>query len=209
MPARRAARLLFPLLLAVSFEAHAQRVPDKELSLWEMVSQARSRLRSARSELVSGELPLNEEELKTVRARLGEAERALDHYVEVLSKSTEPEKDKASLMAAGGVVVADDATGIGAADDVLLPVIGLALAVVCMKESTASRELSEAQLSLILASQSLLLEMQMALAKKNDGKCSCKCARLNDGVYPQKGRMTPYQCKDLCLKKGFTVGICK
>jgi hypothetical protein len=128
----------------------------------------------------------------------------------MVNESSSRDSATAPLVLAAGTVLADDVTGVGVADDVLLPVIGLALVASYVHASlTTDAALATARQRLLTSAQALALAMEIALAKKkNDGKCHCTCAGLNSGPVP-RGRRTAAECAEVCKEDGFTVPICR
>ncbi len=195
------------LLLAV--EVRAQPSAAEVVSSEAMVEEARGDLRTFKARLGRAEATLEKEDLAKIRTALEATEKALDAYARKLKERSSPDKSNSPLIAAAGMIVADDASGIGLADDVLLPVIALAVLVEQrLAQNTAVLEQLEAT-NLQIRVQTLLFALQVALAKKkNDGKCHCKCARLGEMGESQQ-RRTPQECKDRCDYLGFPVSICK
>lgn len=69
---------------------------------------------------------LEEEQRSHLEASIADIDKALAGLEEVARKGGERRKRLDSIFAAAAAVAADDVTGIGAADDVLLPILGLA-----------------------------------------------------------------------------------
>jgi hypothetical protein len=196
------------LLLVIAFEARAQ-VSSNPESLEEMVSQARKHLERIRVELDAQKNSFDDAETKQIQARLKDVDKAVEDVARVVHDSSRSRATTPMALAAGALL-ADDATGIGVADDVLLPVIALALVASYVKaRMTTTSDLEKASQHLLTSTQALMLSIEMALAKKkNDGKCSCKCASHNVGPMP-RGRRTAAECEQLCKDEGFTLAICK
>src|SRR5262245_6093302 len=88
----------------------------------------------ARIEAMRGQVrqnqDLDDEQRTLLEARLAEVDSALSRFEQVAARGEERARQMQPLMAAGTVLVADDVTGVGAADDALLPFVGLATAIV-------------------------------------------------------------------------------
>jgi hypothetical protein len=98
---------------------------------------ARVRLAEARKALDSHPGGLGAKQRETLHRQLQKAETALQNYVRLHSKYQEKQGSQqaaaAPLVAAGAIVLADDASAVGVVDDVLLPFIGIALLVTQFK----------------------------------------------------------------------------
>ncbi len=91
------------------------------------LNEVRARLTRARQSLTSPDLPLEGDKHQSLRARLDEADAAFQRYLKLSKQGETRARLQAPLALAGVALVADDATGIGVADDPLLPLIGLGL----------------------------------------------------------------------------------
>jgi len=96
------------------------------------------RLREARLALNAAQKNMAPAAWSTLDTALREAELAFATYVDLALRDQDRERALAPLAAAGAVVVADDVTGVGVADDVLLPLLGLAAAVTLFRTNAAA-----------------------------------------------------------------------
>src|SRR5688572_25738618 len=64
---------------------------------------------------------LDDEQRALLEARLAEANSALSRFEQVAAQGEERARQMQPLMVAGAAIVADDVSGVGAADDALLP----------------------------------------------------------------------------------------
>jgi hypothetical protein len=110
------------------------------------VDAVRASLAEARKALNGSGGVLQAEQRQRLRQRLQRADEAFQRYVQLSSDSDKREDATAPLLAAGALLLADDASVVGAADDVLLPFIGIALLVTQLKASSpaATTELETA-----------------------------------------------------------------
>ncbi|HLL53377.1 MAG TPA: hypothetical protein VK447_07520 [Myxococcaceae bacterium] len=210
----RLRRWAVPLcLLMLAFEARAQPAPvTPRPSPQQLVADARVLLADLKVRLAHAEAHFGKEDLAKIRADMEATEKALEAYARKVEQPSSPPKTLVpALTMAAGAVVADDASGIGVADDVLLPAIALLILV----ESRLAIDPKAFQqqvegLSLDTRIRMLLFGIQqVTLAKKkNDGKCHCQCA--GPGVRSEsQGRKTLAGCKARCNFLGFPVHICK
>lgn len=106
-------------------------------ALAQEAAAARVRLAEARKALDSQSASLDAKQRELLHRQLRKAEAALHGYVRMHAEHHEAQDPKRSaaapLVAAGAIVLADDASGIGVVDDVLLPFIGIALLVTQLK----------------------------------------------------------------------------
>ena len=91
------------------------------------LNAVKTRLTQARLVLTSPDLPVEEDAHRSLVERLDKAEAALQRYSKLSAQGETRARLEAPLALAGVALLADDATGIGAADDPLLPFIGLGL----------------------------------------------------------------------------------
>lgn len=165
----------------------------------EAVSVMRSKLTAMRQVLTKhrGELPEQQEQL--LLTKLNDTERAFEGYVRLAERGKEREKAKAPLYAAGGVLLADDVSGAGAADDVLLPFVAFALIVAHVKTlpPPSEQELAAAWAGFLASLQALAQTTADVAAQRLPG-CICKC--LKKGVGPRSGgrQPNPIECAKFC-----------
>jgi hypothetical protein len=164
------------------------------------VKAVRTRLTRARAGLSSPKL--TEDERRTLESRLNAAERALDAYVRVVTRGDKRAAATAPLYAAGGAVLADDVTGVGAADDPLLPIIGLGvlLAHAATSPPATDSEINKAWIALVAAMEAASATA-VELARKKKAGCSCRC--LKPGVGPgigaeSRGRQSVKKLARIC-----------
>jgi len=204
------AAVLLPCLF-IPLSVYAQSTPDRTPSLDESVQNIRRGLHSIRASLDGGAKDRFEPaDVERLQSQINETERELEAFAQQLEKSrAHPGKQTRPLVAAAGAVVADDAVGVGIADDFLLPILGVTIVFNYVRaELQADAALIRAQ-ERLNASIAAMLQLVVAMAKKkNDGKCYCQCARLGARGAPQ-GRMTQNECKQLCEDIGYPVHICK
>jgi hypothetical protein len=93
----------------------------------EQVDEVQVRLAQARQALTSPDSLLDEGQRQSLGDSLRKADAALEHYMQLSKQGEKRARVAAPLSLAGVALVADDASGIGAADDLLLPFIGLGL----------------------------------------------------------------------------------
>src|SRR5690242_7478387 len=87
------------------------------------VEVVRSRLARARAALSNP--AVTDDERRALQSKLDAADKALDAYVKVLTQGDKRTAAVAPFVMSGGAILADDATGVGVADDPLLPVVVL------------------------------------------------------------------------------------
>lgn len=117
-----AQRLLFLCgLLLLAARAHAVSPTEDELQ------EVQNQLSRARAILDHPDLLLEEVHSRALSSGLEKAETALQHYLELSKRGKARTRRMAPLAVAGTTLVADDVTGVGVADDFLLPVVGLGL----------------------------------------------------------------------------------
>jgi hypothetical protein len=197
----------------LAFEAAAQPAPAKPRpSPQQLVADARVLLADLKVRLAHAEAHFGKEDLAKIRADTEETEKALEAYARKVEQPTSPPKTLVpALTMAAGAVVADDASVVGVADDVLLPAIALLILVESRLAIDPRAFQQEVEgLSLDTRIRMLLFGIQqVALAKKkNDGKCYCQC--VGPGVRGDpEGRMTRAECEDICRDRKLPVVICK
>lgn len=185
-------RGLIVLALTV-LTAHAE-VPTPEA-----VSVMRSKLAAMRKVLTEhhGELPEQQEQV--LLTRLGDTERAFESYVRLVARGKAREEAKAPLYAAGGALIADDLSGAGAADDVLLPFVAAAVIMAHVKTlpPPSEQELAVAWAGFLASLQALAKATVDVAAQRKPG-CYCYCHKQGVGRYEHKRVSTPSECKQFC-----------
>jgi hypothetical protein len=91
------------------------------------INRAMSELNQAKALVTNPDAPLLDDERSQLKASIATAEANLSAYIDKANQGSTQQAAMTPLLAAGGVVIGDDATVIGVADDWLLPVIGLGL----------------------------------------------------------------------------------
>lgn len=193
---------LVVLALTLS-DAHAG-VPTPEA-----VTAMRTKLTAMRKVLTEhrGELPEQQEQL--LLARLGDTDRAFEGYVRLAERGKAREEAKAPLYAAGGVLLADDVSGAGAADDVLLPFVAFALIVTHVKTlpPPSEQELAVAWAGFLASLQALAKATADVAAQRKPG-CYCRCFDRGPGPTIIGRVQNPSACFNACKKEheGFQCG---
>lgn len=198
-------RFTATLLLLLSSAAWASEGPSPA-----EIAKVRAKLQSARAALASQGDKLGEADRQVLSSKLSEAERALVQFDELLARGQGRAATTAPLMAAGGTLVLDDATGVGAADDVLLPFVALGLlATYLFTEPPAPvPEVAAAWVVVLMAMQATAeaskdVKRQAAAEKKADG-CYCRCFRRGEGPYLADRQAGPAVCWTICKGKGYS-----
>lgn len=145
-------------------------------------------------------------------AHVTRAEQALETLFEALGERSWCTKGKGYLYIAGAAVVADDATGVGAADDVLLPFIAFgAIALHMMTEAPAPpAELAMAWGGVVgtldsLAREAERLKTSPVLPPMNDCQvhfAECLSSRLQSRRGSTHGSSACIDCNDFCRNQG-------
>lgn len=193
---------LMVLVLTVS-AAHAG-VPTPQA-----VNVIRSKLAAMRKVLTEhrGELPEQQEQL--LLKKLGDTERAFEGYVRLAERGKAREEAKAPLYAAGGMLLADDVSGAGAADDVLLPFVAFALIVAHVKTlpPPSEQELAAAWAGFLASLQALANATADVAAQRKPG-CYCRCFDRGPGPTIIGRLPNPNACFNACKKEhdGFQCG---
>jgi hypothetical protein len=94
----------------------------------EDVQALRKRLAEGREALKRSGTELEQADHALLSRQLAATEDALKHFVELENQQAKKNR-LPPLYATAGVLIADDATVVGAADDLLLPLVGLAILV--------------------------------------------------------------------------------
>lgn len=121
------------LLLALNVLAQEPVSPSRALA------DVQTKLAQARRALGAAGSSLSPEDRQRLTRAVEEADEASARYLQLLKQGDARAEAMAPLAVAGGGVALDDATGVGVADDVLLPFIGIAILVAyCRTQSPAS-----------------------------------------------------------------------
>lgn len=108
-------------LLLVGAHAHAAGPSEDELQ------EVQKQLARARAVLEHPDVLLEEVHARALSSGLEKTEAALQRYLELSNRGKKRTRLMVPLAAAGATLVADDVTGVGVANDFLLPVVGLGL----------------------------------------------------------------------------------
>jgi hypothetical protein len=115
--------LLLTALLPLVAHADEPRQPPTQGD----IHAVRQRLEHARRALDKPDKRLDETKRRQLLLRLQAVESSLVRYEKLHTRGGAQEAKTLPLYAAGAALVADDITGVGVADDVLLPFIGLGI----------------------------------------------------------------------------------
>ena len=198
--------LHLPALLLVLLSASAARA---DLPSPAEIAELQSRLARAREAIEDPKRPLSPSDRAVLSVKLGDAERYFQEFLTLSHLRPEEENTSKALAVVGSTVIADDTTGVGAGDDVLLPFIVLGLAVSHLHQSHEERPIAYrwnlALLQLQLFAAALT---QVAAAQKKPG-CACKCLKQDAGPLPVDRMPNPRACSNYCRdKKGYPGSQC-
>jgi hypothetical protein len=168
----------------------------------EAVRAIRSKLAAMQKALAAHHGELSEQDERLLQRRLNGAERSFEGYVRLVERGKAREEAKAPLYAAGGVLVADDLSGAGAVDDVLLPFVAFALVVAHVRTLPPP---SEQELAVawggFLASLQMLTRAVADVAAQRKAGCYCYCYEADEGRYVHKRVSNPLECRDFCRRE--------
>lgn len=194
--------MLWLLLLAVL--APAPVLADRLAA--EEVEKIRANIAQARKVLADPKVDLDPEDRERLRKALAATEKSFQSYLAAVQKEDaeggngqlSSSARTGALYAAAGAIAADDATGVGMVDDILLPfiVLGLMSTQAQQKLAAVASPTSMAMDGLRL-SLSALLSVTHQVAAKKPG-CYCKCLKKNDGPYPQQRLKSASECRRFC-----------
>ena len=202
-------RWIVPLLLVLSGLAWADEGPSAD-----DVAKVRAKLQSARDALNRQGDKLNSADRQLLSSKLSEAEQALARFDELVARGKERAAATTPLVAAGGALVLDDATGVGTVDDVLLPFVGLGLlaAYLATKPPAPAAEVQAAWQGVIAAIQNTAVASKnvkvqapaqaTAATKKADG-CYCRCFKKGEGPLIHERVASPEVCRDYCSERRY------
>jgi hypothetical protein len=164
------------------------------------VETVRSRLARARQALSSPQL--TDDERRMLESKVSAAEKAFEQYVSVVRRGDKRAAATAPLFVAGGTLLADDVTGVGAADDALLPIVGLALVIAHATTAppATDSEIGKAWLALIVAMEAASTTARELARQKKPG-CYCYCLETGTSRIPQERVDNPDQCRNFCEKR--------
>lgn len=192
------------VMLALTLSNASAGVPTPEA-----VSIIRSKLAATRKVLAEHRGELSEQQERLLLTRLADAERAFEGYLRLVERGKERAEAKAPLYAAGGALLADDLSGAGAADDVLLPFVALALIVAHVKTlpPPSEQEFAVAWAGFLASLQALANATADVAAQRKAG-CECKCLKKDVGPRPGGRRPNPIACAKFCDSIGFPGSRC-
>lgn len=138
----RHSAILTCLMVLLPIAARAQSVAQPAKHPSSVLADIQGKLLLARRSLESPMgATLDAEQRQRLFSALIDAEAAVTRYTQLSQQGDARQIAMAPLAVAGAGVVADDATGVGVGDDVLLPFIGIAmLAAYCKTASPASNK---------------------------------------------------------------------
>ena len=170
----------------------------------EDVKTLESQLATARRALERPNMGLEMADRELLLEKLTATELVLQRYAKLARKKPADVASTAPLFAAGAVVIADDASGVGVVDDPLLIVIGIALAVKASKAGGASTD-AELQIawSLVTMQISALADAAARVKTRRKQGCSCVCYRKGEGPSPLNRLRDLSTCKYRCNQEGY------
>ena len=187
------------LMLLVSFgDAHAQKGST------DAVAAVRSKLASARKALTDKGKSLDEQERRSLDEALTQAENALKRYEDLARRGNARKEAMAPLVIAGGGILADDATGVGVADDVLLPFIalGAVVAYVRTRASASDAELNSAWQAVLDKLTATSQAAERVAARRKRKTCYCICGKRDAPKRVILGHLPEWQCRSYCADDG-------
>ncbi len=146
--------------------------PQQDAAATEQAALQRIRQNITLAQTVLADATIPEEDKRAVRTALQQARTALQHYTDLQQSGGTRTAAMAPIGLAAAGIVADDATGIGVADDPLLIVLGLAaIAVLIFTNSPAGKEaISQAWLALGRSLQDLSAALSTVLMAQAVGE---------------------------------------
>ncbi len=171
----------------------------------------RDKLAKARKGLTEHGSTLEQEDRKSLDAALTKAERALSHYEQIVKRGDSRKSAMAPLLVAGGGLIADDATGVGVADDVLIPFVALGIIAVYIgtQSPATDAEISEAWRQVIDRSKDVADVARRIVAERRKKTCYCICGDPNGGLKDRRslGHLPEWECRAKCtLGAPYTYG---
>ncbi len=170
----------------------------------EDVAALRTQLSTSRAALKQADVDgLDPADRELLSAQLSAAEDALKRFVALENKQAKKNR-LPPLYALAGTLAADDVTGVGAADDVLLPIVGLAILVTHFAAMNAptTAEVEGAWAEVVTRVEALSRTATEASARRKKG-CSCVCYGRGKGPTPLRRMATPRACGKECKEEGF------
>ena len=168
--------------------------PEDLQALRQRLAQGREALKRSATELEKADHAL-------LSSQLTATEDALKRFVELENQQAKKNR-LPPLYATVGVLVADDATVVGAADDLLLPFVGLAILVThfAVMNAPTTAELETAWAEVVSRVQELSRAAEVASSRRKKG-CSCVCYGQGTGPDPIGQRPNLRACKEACMRK--------
>jgi hypothetical protein len=169
----------------------------------EDIKALQATLDSARQAITSPNADLDEADRQLLLHELTMAQSALTRFVRMSNEHAQ-RNGLAPLYAMGGALVADDATGIGAADDFLLPLVGVAILVahVVMVHRPSTPEVEAAWTEVAARSQQLSAAARKVGQRRKPG-CYCRCFKRGEGPTPGERMPNEASCAVYCEKRKY------
>lgn len=194
--------MLWLLLLAVL--APAPVLADRLAA--EEVEKIRANIAQARKVLADPKVDLDPEDRERLRKALAATEKSFQSYLAAVQKEDaeggngqlSSSARTGALYAAAGAIAADDATGVGIADDILLPFIVLGLmSTQAQQELAAVASPTNMAIDGLRLSLSVLLSVTYQVAAKKPG-CYCKCLYKGTGPLLKDRQPSARACQKAC-----------
>lgn len=162
------------------------------------VKMLQARLAATRRDLGAPGADLDEEDRKQLLAKLDAADKSLARFVDAANEYAR-RKGLAPLYVIAGALAADDVTGFGTADDVLLPIVGLAILVARFAggPKSSTPELESAWTEVSMRIQALSQEAERIRSKRKPG-CYCTCFKKGAGPLPIGRVPDEGTCREAC-----------
>lgn len=189
---------LLPMLFVGVGNAHAQKGST------DAVAAIRSKLASARKALTDKGKSLDEQERRSLDEALTQAEGALRRYEELARRGSARKEAMAPLLIAGGGILADDVTGVGVADDVLLPFIalGAVVAYIGTHASASDAELNNAWQAVLDKLTATGQVAERVASRRKRKACLCICGKRDAPERVILGHFPEWQCRSYCADDG-------
>lgn len=197
-----AGRARWACLLSLLFVGFGNANAQKDST--DAVAAVRSKLASARKALTDKGKSLDEQERRSLDEALTQAENALRHYEELARRGSARKEAMAPLLIAGGGLLADDATGVGVADDVLLPFIalGAVVAYVSTQASASDVEFNNAWTAVLDKLTATRQIAERVAARRKRKTCYCICGKKDAPKRIALGHMAEWLCRSYCADDG-------
>ncbi|HLL54658.1 MAG TPA: hypothetical protein VK447_13990 [Myxococcaceae bacterium] len=184
---------VLPWLLAAEAGAGLPKTED--------IQSLQARLDSSRRAVSNPTADLDEAERLDLLHKLTVAQAALARFVS-MSNEHARRSGLTPLYAVGAALIADDATGIGAADDPLLPLVGISILVAqfAMIHRPSTPEVEAAWSDVTTRVQQLSDAAQAASRRRKSG-CYCYCYKQRVGREPIRRMPNEASCARYCRKE--------